>query len=92
MFNRTVIILAFLVFLCGLTGCMTNSEKDKEILNKKEVASIQLECTELCKQKGTAPFSVKTFEYEKDIELFAKAINEGSEKMLGTVDYGAYFF
>lgn len=82
---RVWMSLVVCMLLFGVTGC----SKPKVT----EVASIRLECVDLCKsdQQSTVPFTEKTFTGADEIRPFVNAINKAS-KISGDIDYGTYFF
>lgn len=78
-------LILVLIMVLGIVGCGNKVE------NEKEIISIKIECTDICKTMKNTPFIEKTYEKEEEIRVFQRAINT-AEKINGILDYGVTFY
>ncbi|GGF90578.1 hypothetical protein [Paenibacillus abyssi] len=76
-----------IILVLGMTGC------GNDVLNGKEIVSIELECADLCKTMKTPPFRGNAYIFDNvdDLRIFQRAISK-AVKMEGKLDYGVMFF
>lgn len=84
--QRRLSFIAILLLVLTIAGCQTGDPVQKEL------ASIELECADLCKAMKTPPFKGEyyTFDHVQDLQVFQRAIRK-AVKLKADLDYGVMF-